>query len=319
MPATRSRSIFRPLFATAFFICLWGMFSTMPALATVVRFNSVVGSFDVRMFETATPLTVANILSYVNGTGVNGGSFNDSIVHRVENTFVQQPDGSFTTNPFVIQGGNWSFPAGGVISQIPPNPSVTNEPGISNLRGTMALARQPGMINSGTNNWFVNMGDNSFLDNIDEGFTVFGRVVNDGMQVVDAIADMSTLTVRNSLNQVVGSKVPIRGDITNGLTRDNFVLFPSVVELAIPDGDYDFDGDVDGNDFLIWQRSLGSTTDVAADGNGNGIVDAADLAIWEAGVGAAVSAGTTAVPEPTSVGLALLGISLALRIRRRAA
>ncbi len=319
MSATRSRSIFRPLFATAFFICLWGMFSTMPALATVVRFNSVVGSFDVRMFETATPLTVANILSYVNGTGVNGGSYNDSVVHRVENTFIQQPDGSFTTNPFVIQGGDWSFPAGSVLTQIPSNLSVTNEPGISNLRGTMALARIGGQINSGTNNWFVNTQDNAFLDTVDEGFTVFGRVVNDGMQVVDAIASMPTATIRNQFNQVLGDKFPLQGDFSNGLTRDNFVLFPSVVELAIPDGDYDFDGDVDGSDFLIWQRSLGSTTDVAADGNGNGIVDAADLAIWEAGVAAATSAGTAAVPEPTTFGLTLLGAFFALKIRRRTA
>ncbi len=172
------------------------MVLTKPSHATVVRFNSNVGSFDVRMYDTATPLTVANILTYV-----NDGDFDDSIVHRVENNFIQQPDGSFTTSPFVIQGGAWSFPAGGVLTKITPNPSVTNEPGISNLRGTMALARVGGQINSGTNNWFVNTGDNTFLDTVDEGFTVFGRVVNEGMQVVDAISIMQQATIRNRFDQ----------------------------------------------------------------------------------------------------------------------
>ncbi len=297
----------------AFFLTLT---AATPSLATVVRFNSVLGSFDVRMFELATPLTVANILDYVNGTGINGGSFDDSIVHRVENNFVQQPDGSFVNNPFVIQGGDWFFPEGGVLTQIPSNPSVTNEPGISNLRGTMALARIGGQINSGTNNWFVNTRDNAFLDNVDQGFTVFGRVVNGGMQVIDAIANLPTATVRNALNQSLGSAVPLQGDFTNGLSRDNFVLFTSVEELAIPDGDYNFDGDADGADFLRWQSTLGSTTLVEADGNGSGTVDAADLAIWEASFSPTPALAAIAiVPEPTT--LALLASAALFCIRRR--
>jgi hypothetical protein len=48
-------------------------------------------------------------------------------------------------------------------------------------------------------------------------------------------------------------------------------------------GDYDEDGDADGNDFLLWQRQLGSPAvpnGSGADGNGNGTVDAPDLAVW---------------------------------------
>ena len=51
-----------------------------------------------------------------------------------------------------------------------------------------------------------------------------------------------------------------------------------------PDGDYDADADVDGNDFLAWQRGLGgapSPAGTGADGNGNGRIDAADLAVWK--------------------------------------
>ncbi len=251
---------------------------------TVIRFNSVLGSFDVRMYDAATPLTVANILNYV-----NDGDFDDSIVHRVENTFVQQANGMFVEEPFVIQGGNWVYPAdgifNGVITPIPSDPPVLNEPGLSNLRGTVALARSSA-VNSGTNNWFVNLGDNSFLDNVNQGFTVFGRVVGDGMQVVDAIAELNTFNVRDSLNRSVGTKVPLHGDLSNGVTRDNFVLFTSVEELDIPDGDYNFDGTVNAADLAVWESDFGSTLKAEADGNGNGIVDAADFLLWQRNLGA---------------------------------
>ncbi len=273
---------------------------------TVVRFNSVLGSFDVRMFDVATPLTVANILNYV-----NDGDFNDSIVHRVENRFVQQADGSFINDPFVIQGGNYWLRDGEPLTSIPSNPPVQNEPGLSNLRGTMALARIGGQVNSGTNNWFVNTDDNAFLDNVDQGFTVFGRVVNDGMDVVDAISNLPTQTIVNQLNQSFGTAFPIHGDVTDGLTRDNFVLFPSVVELDIPDGDYDFDGDVDGTDYLAWQRGFGSTVDVAADNNGDAIVDADDFDPWETNYGVLAGFAATSVPEPTAMALVAIGLVIA--------
>jgi len=60
--------------------------------------------------------------------------------------------------------------------------------------------------------------------------------------------------------------------------------------------DTDFDADIDGADFLKWQRTFGSTTELLADGSGNGVVDSADLSVWSAGFGgsavvASVSAG----------------------------
>jgi hypothetical protein len=48
-------------------------------------------------------------------------------------------------------------------------------------------------------------------------------------------------------------------------------------------GDYDDDLDVDGNDFLVWQRTLGATATppgAGADGNANGMVEAGDLTVW---------------------------------------
>ncbi|TWU29832.1 PQQ-dependent sugar dehydrogenase [Bythopirellula polymerisocia] len=50
-------------------------------------------------------------------------------------------------------------------------------------------------------------------------------------------------------------------------------------------GDYDYDGDTDGRDFLQMQRSFGSTSDLSADGNRDRIVEGGDLAVWQSGYG----------------------------------
>jgi hypothetical protein len=71
------------------------------------------------------------------------------------------------------------------------------------------------------------------------------------------------------------------------------------VTVPVPSADFDDDGDVDGRDFLAWQRGDG-------DANGNGTVDGADLAIWQNQYGSGGSlAASVAVPEPGTVILAL--------------
>jgi hypothetical protein len=67
-------------------------------------------------------------------------------------------------------------------------------------------------------------------------------------------------------------------------------------------GDYDRDSDVDGHDFLLWQRQLGSAASPGgsgADGNGNGQVDASDLAVWRGNYGAS---GSPAVASAVAAG-----------------
>jgi hypothetical protein len=80
-------------------------------------------------------------------------------------------------------------------------------------------------------------------------------------------------------------------DIDNILIESGFVPGP-------PAPDFDFDGDVDGADFLLWQRG-GSPSPLSP----------ADLADWQLNYGttSAVSS-ATAVPEPSSI--ILLGIAL---------
>jgi hypothetical protein len=68
-------------------------------------------------------------------------------------------------------------------------------------------------------------------------------------------------------------------------------------------GDFDTDGDVDGNDFLVWQR-----------GGAPGGVTAANLTTWRNNFGAPAVAAAGAVPEPSSlVLLVAAGALLACR------
>ena len=96
---------------------------------------------------------------------------------------------------FIVQGGGFRLDLAWPASAIPENAAITNEPEFSNLRGTIAMAKtsQP---DSATNQWFFNLADNSAnLDIQNEGFTAFGEIVGNGMDVVDAIAALQRFSV----------------------------------------------------------------------------------------------------------------------------
>ena len=125
-------------------------------------------------------------------------------------------------------------------------------------------------------------------------------------------------------------------DLTTGLT-ESYLNVDDVVDLflsgvtagdkgsffylgAAPaeDADFDNDDDVDGSDFLIWQRGFGvGNSNATGDANGNGVVDAADLAIWKTQFGVAAVATAGAVPEPTSLAMGVLGCLSAVAASRR--
>jgi hypothetical protein len=68
-------------------------------------------------------------------------------------------------------------------------------------------------------------------------------------------------------------------------------------------GDYNFSGIVDAADYVIWRVTLGSTTDLRADGSGptvgvpNGIVDQADFDFWKSHFGNTLASGGGASNE----------------------
>jgi hypothetical protein len=85
--------------------------------------------------------------------------------------------------------------------------------------------------------------------------------------------------------------------------------------------DFNLDGDVDGGDFLAWQRGLGTTGvggRTKGNANGDSIVDASDLGVWRSQFGyqpPAAHGNVDSVPEPGGFALALTSI-VALKLGR---
>jgi peptidyl-prolyl cis-trans isomerase A (cyclophilin A) len=85
----------------------------------------------------------------------------------------------------VLQGGGFTVTNRGttnaLVLTIPTFPPITNEFRIgrrlSNVYGTIAMAKLDGDTNSATSQWFFNLANNSFLDAADTNdfFVVFGR------------------------------------------------------------------------------------------------------------------------------------------------
>lgn len=175
----------------AFLICLF--FSAPMAQANPVAcFTSNMGQFCIELFETQTPVTTANFLQYIHSDAYTNGIFHRSMPG------------------FVIQGGGFKIVNGASEDSLVPVNTfspIVNEFKISNTRGTVAMAKLPDNPNSATSQWFVNLADNSAnLDHQNGGFTVFGRVIFDGLAVFDAI---EKLPVRN-----------LGGNLTNAPLKD---------------------------------------------------------------------------------------------------
>ncbi len=136
------------------------------------------GKVVIELFQTQSPMTVENFLTYVRDK-----FYDDTVFHRV-------------IPEFMIQGGGFEH---GMVKKEPRDP-IKNESNnaLSNERGTLAMARtnEP---HSATSQFFINVVDNDFLDYGAQGenqwgYAVFGKVV-EGMDVIDLMTEVETTTV----------------------------------------------------------------------------------------------------------------------------
>lgn len=184
-------------------LSLLGLLFAPPAPANpIVRVTTPLGEFFLELFQQAAPGTVANFLNYV-----NAGRYNGTVVHRSE-------------PGFVIQGGWLSYDgASNSLNAVATYPPIANEFNQSNLRGTIAMAKMGGDPNSATSQWFINLADNTGLDSSNGGFTVFGRVLDNGMQIVDTIQSLP----RWRLTQSIPFDFPMINFDGMNLAASNFV------------------------------------------------------------------------------------------------
>jgi len=132
----------------------------------------------------AAPLHTANFLQYVDER-----FYDNLLFHR--NACTPSADGESCT-PFVLQGGGYERVDGELVRREPTQDPVESEAdnGLTNATiYSVALALSSAGPDSGTSQFFINLDDNSSLD--DQEFTVFGMIV-EGQDVVDSIVGMPT-------------------------------------------------------------------------------------------------------------------------------
>ena len=154
--------------------------------ASKVLIKTNLGDMTVELYPDKAPKTVENFLAYV-----NSGFYDGTIFHRV-------------IDNFMIQGGGFTRD----LRQKPTRPAIPNEAknGLSNLRGTLAMART-GDPNSATAQFFINVVDNPRLDYTSDangatwGYCVFGKVTS-GTDIIDKIKAVPT-----------GAQGPFKSDV----------------------------------------------------------------------------------------------------------
>lgn len=166
--------------------------ATPPAAAAApeVLLHTSQGDITLQLSPDKAPKSVANFLQYV-----RDGFYDGTLLHRV-------------IPGYLVQGGLYTRDLQPKRTR-PPIPSEADN-GLSNLRGTIAVARGADP-NSGTSQFFFNLVDNRRLDFVGNqsgltwGYAVFGKVIK-GMDVIDKIAALPT--------RAIG---PFAGDVPNPL------------------------------------------------------------------------------------------------------
>jgi cyclophilin family peptidyl-prolyl cis-trans isomerase len=288
------------------------------AAAQTLRFTTNVGAFDMVLNPTNDPNLqplVDNIVAYV---GL--GRYHFSALNRAA-------DGNpGASDDFVLQMGSFlGFP------RVPDlwvrefqtiealNPITTDANGdgqvdftaLSNTRGTVSLALQAGNPNSGTSSFFVNLGDNSFLDG--QGFVPFARI--DNMAPIDNIMQLT----QRDLSSIIGQNGNLAlTDVP--LDSDGEIVVVTAVQVLDPN--FSFTGPIANALKAQSNNSAAAATLSDSSAASSAALLAEELPPAGTLNALAASAATAAaVPEPASVALAALAglgsLFAARRLNRR--
>ena len=141
----------------------------------MIVINTNYGPITIELDFDKAPNSAANFLQYA-----KDGFYDGTIFHRV-------------IDDFMIQGGGFEIG----MQQKDGGDSVENEAdnGLDNLTGTLAMARTSDP-HSASSQFFINVGDNHFLNHRDKtdqgwGYAVFGKV-SEGMDIVKKIEAVPT-------------------------------------------------------------------------------------------------------------------------------
>ena len=244
-------------------LCLFliaAVFTRLVPASTLVQMRTDMGNIDIVLFEELAPNTVQNFINYMNKGPLDG--YDGTYIHRSIAGFVVQGGG------FIFDPDDGDFQSGG-ISQILQDPPIENEAGLpgalSNVRGTMAMAKQAGDPDSAKSEWFfnqVNNNDPTNPDNLDDqngGFTVFSMATESGMSVVDEITllpicyDLIPAGFCDAITPPTGFTPFINLDPAQAVQPENLVKLNLVSTAVVDDSDGDgvsdaIEDDIPGGD-----------------------------------------------------------------------
>ncbi|TWT95858.1 Peptidyl-prolyl cis-trans isomerase B [Botrimarina colliarenosi] len=275
--------------------------------AQTIRFQTSAGAFDMLLNPTGNadlqPL-VDNMIA-----NVGAGVYHNSVVNRAVDDFVLQI-GSFQADSALLG----DVPQFGFDSTKSFDPVIVdsngdgqvdfNTSGLTNTIGTVSLALSSAGPNSGSASFFINLTDNSFLDS--QGFVPFATIAD--LTTVDRIMALDKIDLSAAVGQsgsLAYTDVPLASD------GDLVVIETASV---ISQDSHVFVGplrDAYGLDDL---PMAGDASELA---NLNAIVDNALSSMGTSNASSA-AAFASAVPEPTTVLLAMIGLVAAAH-RRQAA
>ncbi len=190
------------------------------ANASKILLQTNYGDIEIELFDQITPITVENFLQYVNNQG-----YDDILIHRLIPNFIFQSGGyHLDENELAVKTPNYGV--------------ILNEPFLSNVKGTIAMAKLGGDPHSATSEWFINLVNNS--DNLDiqnAGFTVFGQVTENSFAVLDAISTINTFNFDNPFNALPLDNYTITYDDNEKVIPPTTDQFVSINSISITNSD----------------------------------------------------------------------------------
>ena len=198
------------LYPSFFLFALLSFSSALLAQNTFVDIVSNKGIITVELADDDAPSTVANFLTYV-----EEGFYENTLFHRVIQDFMVQ-GGGYDADTMEIKATHQAI-------------ALESNTGLSNLRGTIAMARRTDP-DSATTQFFINSIDNLFLDyqaSSSPGYAVFGQVI-EGMDIIDNISEQATNNAL--LNSSPTKNVPVEPVIIEAIRLRQGKL--GFVELA---------------------------------------------------------------------------------------
>jgi cyclophilin family peptidyl-prolyl cis-trans isomerase len=161
--------------------------SQASGLPTVCASTSL-GEFVLELESTKAPITTTNFLKYV-----NDGFYSQTVFHRVISNFMVQ-GGGYTGVPIGINNAKIGTIYPAIVLE------TASATGLSNTAGTIAMART-NALNSATNQFFINVVDNTALDTSGGGYAVFGRVISGMNTTIQAIRNVAVQSNGSEISQ----------------------------------------------------------------------------------------------------------------------